>query len=158
MNIPLRYFFIAMLALALSACAQLAGLEESPRVTLATFKPLEFGLLEQRYSAVLRIQNPNKVPLVIQGLDYTIAVNDRDFARGLSNHDIEIPAFGEQTLEVDMVSTLVSLIEQLRGLESGKLSYRLSGRAAVKGIPGTIAFSHDGELDVDALAPPARSA
>lgn len=145
-------------ALGLAGCASLAGLQETPRVTLAGLMPIDIGLLEQRYAATLRIQNPNKVPLVIQGMDYTIEVNDREFASGLSNEALEVPPFGERTLEVSLVSSLVALIEQLRSLEQGKLQYRLFGRASVKGVPGTVAFSHDGELKLDAIAPPARSA
>lgn len=155
---PFLLTAVAVLITVVAGCAGLAGLDESPRVSLAAIRPTQVGLLEQRYAAMLRIQNPNNTALVIEGLDYTIHLNDRKFASGLSNQVVEVPPFGEQTVEVSMVSTLLTLLQQLREIDDGMLKYSLSGRAALKGVPGTISFTHDGELDVNALLKPPRSA
>lgn len=153
----------ALLCLAILAtgCASLGGLDERPRVSIVALKPVKIGLLEQRYSAKLRIQNPNKVALGVQGLDYLIEVNGREFASGVSDAGVEIPAFGEAMMEVSLTSNLASLLRQIKNLqrEGSPLGYSISGRIAIRGIPGTIPFSHEGDLQLGAVrAAPSRTA
>ena len=141
---------IAVALLAVAGCAGLIGLEKSPRVSLVNIKPVQIQLLEQRYLATLRIQNPNPVALPIEGLDYSISINGADFADGVSNDGVTVPAYGEATLEVNVTSTLVSLIDQLRRFEESgdTLRYGITGTLGITGIPGGLSFEHDGEIDL----------
>ena len=132
----------------LAGCSSMSPLEETPRVSVIGLKPVEIGLLEQRYTVRLRVQNPNRVELGIQGMNYRIEVNDREFAQGVSDKDVLIAPFSEGLVDVSVVSNLGSIIRQLKLLsEKGTpFRYRISGRIALKGVPGTIPFSHEGEL------------
>lgn len=132
----------------LGGCASQGPLEEPPRISMIGLKPVEIGLLEQRYSVRLRVQNPNRTDLGIQGMNYSIEVNEREFARGVSDKEVLIPAFGEGIVEVSVISNLSSIIRQLKllGEKGTPISYRISGRIALKGIPGTIPFAHEGRL------------
>jgi hypothetical protein len=91
---------ILAVAALLAGCAGLGQLDKPPRVTLAGLEPVQVELLEQRFVAVLRVQNPNPVALPIDGLEYTLAINGSDFAEGVSSQRITVPAYGEKTLEV----------------------------------------------------------
>lgn len=151
------YFFarvrsaaVVVACLAFSACAGLAGLDKAPRVTLVNIKPLEFHLLEQRYLATVRIQNPNDVELAIHGMEYQITVNDKAFANGVSNEPLIVPAYGEKTVDVGATSTIVKLLDQLRRFSDadGVLRYGISGTLGVSGVPGGLGFSQEGELDL----------
>jgi LEA14-like dessication related protein len=144
----LRGVLSALLSLWLLGCSSLGGLEEKPRVSVVGLKPVKIELFEQRYAARLRIQNPNKVALGIQGMNYVIEVNGQEFARGVSDQGVTVPAFGETVMQVSIISNLASLLRQLRsvGKDDAPLSYRIHGRIAIQGIPGTIPFSHDGDL------------
>jgi LEA14-like dessication related protein len=150
----------SMLCALLAACASTRSLEESPRVSIVALRPISIGLLEQRYTVQLRVQNPNRVDLAIQGLDYTIEVNERSFASGVNASDVLIPAFGEELVEVIVSSNLTSLMRQIQLLAERKepLRYRITGRIAIAGIPGTVPYSHDGELTLGALKHAARPA
>ena len=139
---------LTLLGALLGGCSTMKALEEPPRISLIGLEPVELGLLEQRYNVRLRVQNPNKVDLYIQGLEYSIAVNGRDFARGVSDREAQIQAFGEGIIDVSVVSSLPSIIRQLKllGERGTPFRYTISGRIALRGIPGTVPFNHEGEL------------
>jgi LEA14-like dessication related protein len=137
-------------AVLLGACASLAGLERPPRVTLRGIKPVQIELLEQRYLATIRVQNPNSVELPIDGLEYVISINNSTFADGVSSQRVTVPAFGEKTLQVGVTSTLMKLFKQIKQLagSGGAITYTITGTLSISGIPGSVPFEHDGEIDL----------
>ena len=119
-----------VLLLALSACATLTARLEPPRVSLAGLELTELGVFEQRYRLRLRVQNPNDVALPITGMAFRLDLNEREFAHGVSDGKVTVPAFGEAELDVTVTSTLAGLVDQLQRLgrgESDRFAYRLSG-------------------------------
>lgn len=144
-----RLVATVLFAAALGGCATLGGLTESPRVSLVGIEPVDFQLFEQRYRVTLRIQNPNDLDISIRGLDYEIVVNDRVFARGVSGKPITVPAWGESIAEVEVVTTLWRVMEQLEQLgvrDELSLDYMISGRVNVDGIPVPVPFDHQDTL------------
>lgn len=144
---------IALLALALGlfACAALAPRLESPRVSLADLQLEQFGVFEQRYRLSLRVQNPNDVELPIAGMEFRLYLNDEEFAHGLSDQRVTLPAFGEQLVEVQVTSGITGILGQVQRLGSGELktfSYRLAGH--VKPLHRTLKypFEYRGEIDL----------
>jgi LEA14-like dessication related protein len=134
----------------LSGCAGLSGIEEPPRVNLVALSPVELNLLEQRYRAKLRIRNPNDAPLKVRGLDYTIHINEKKFADGVSDRRFTVPAYGESLVEVTLSSSLFRLLEQFSRLEPADklvIRYRISGGLSVTGSPTKFPFSYEDELD-----------
>ncbi len=136
---------------AVSACTTLSGLEKAPRVSLVNLKPVQILLLEQRYLATIRVQNPNPVDLPIRGLDYTISINGSKFADGVSAQRITIPAYGEKTIDLGITSTIVTLLSQLRqfGESTGKVTYRISGTLGIEGLLQSVDFAKEGEIDLN---------
>lgn len=143
--------FAAALCLSLfSGCAGLSGIDAPPRVNLVDLRPVEINLLEQRYRARLRIRNPNDAPLKVRGLDYTIYINERKFADGVSDRRFTVPAYGESVIEVTLSSSLFRLLEQFSRLAAGDklvLRYRISGALSVAGSATKFPFSYEDELD-----------
>jgi LEA14-like dessication related protein len=134
----------------LSGCAGLSGIDEPPRVNLVGLRPVEMNLLEQRYRAKLRIRNPNDAPLKVRGMDYTIHINERQFADGVSDRRFTVPPYGESVIEVTLNSSLFRLLEQFSRLQGGDklvLRYRISGGLSVAGSPTKFLFSYEDELD-----------
>lgn len=135
--------------LLLTGCAGLTTREAPPRVNLVNLRLIDMQLFEQRYGLTLRIQNPDRQPLAIEGLSFEVELNGKSFAHGVSNRATQIPAFGEAVLEVEVVSTLFGLVEQLRRLEQRQgqpLSYRIAGRISTAGSLLSIPFEQQGEL------------
>jgi LEA14-like dessication related protein len=133
----------ALLATMLTACATMGGLSEAPRVSLVSIEPVDVQLLEQRYQVILRIQNPNDRDITIRGLDYEIVANDRIFAQGVSGKPVTIPAWGEETAAVEVVSSLERVIEQIEELTrrgEPSIEYSISGSVSVDGVPFPVPF------------------
>ncbi|MDX1764658.1 MAG: LEA type 2 family protein [bacterium] len=142
--------FSALLFLgAMAGCAGLTKRPEPPEVSLANMAILNAGLFEQRYRLQLRLQNPNDFPLPIKGMKYQITINDKAFARGVSSDSVTIPAFSEALVDVEGISNLSTLVDQLFELgHTGKekIQYRLSGSARLANQPLSIPFEYQGEF------------
>ena len=133
----------------LTACASIKPYSEAPRVSLASIEPKDMTLLEQRYGLRLRIMNPNDAALPIEGLSYALEINDREFAYGVSRQAVEIPSFGEALLDVEVVSNLLNVMQQLQrmsGESRDSLSYRLTGKISLANSPASVPFDYSGEL------------
>ena len=147
---PRRHLATLLLAVLLAGCAGLGVKTEPPRVNLVALELVEMQLFEQRYRLRLRVQNPNREAIEIEGIDFKVALNDRPFAQGVGRPESVVPGFGEALIEVVVVSTLIGLIDQLRALEQRQgepLNYRINGRLSLSGTPFSIPFERSGELD-----------
>lgn len=137
---------LPLVALLLAACAALQPYAETPRVSLVSIRPLDMQMLEQRYALRIRILNPNRVALPVAGLSYTLEVNGREFAYGVSQQAVTIPPYGEAVLDVELVSNLLDLLRQLERPPAGGLDYRLHGRLGLSGRRSGLAFDYSGAL------------
>ncbi|HEY5930680.1 MAG TPA: LEA type 2 family protein, partial [Burkholderiales bacterium] len=94
---------------------------------------LQFGpstVLEQTWLLTLRIQNPNNYDIPADGMKYQIDVNGKFFARGVNNQSVMVPRLGEAMIQVQAVSDLPTLIQQvgdLRRLSQTGIDYYMSG-------------------------------
>jgi LEA14-like dessication related protein len=139
-----------LLTVLVSGCAGLGATREPPRVSLVSIQPKEMGVLEQRYGLQLRILNPNDTALPVTGMQYSLQINDREFAYGVSRQPVSIPAYGEALLDVDVVSNTLRVLQQLQETSTGKqesLKYRISGSLSLENQPGTLPFDYHGELN-----------
>lgn len=141
---------VVMLALLLSGCASLGAYSEAPRVSLVSIQPREMGVLEQRYGLRLRILNPNDTAIPVKGMSYSLRINDHEFAYGVSRQPVTIPPYGEALLDVDVMSNLLSVLQQLQEASTGKretLTYRLTGSLSLENRLGKLPFDYRGELN-----------
>jgi len=148
-NLNLQLILFLVFAGLLSACASINPYTEAPRVSLASIEPRDMTLLEQRYGISLRIMNPNDAALQIEGLSYALEINEREFAYGVSRQSVEIPAFGEALLDVEVVSNLLNVMQQIQemsGESRDSLTYRLTGKISLANSLGSLPFDYSGEL------------
>lgn len=122
-----------VLVLALLLAAACAGTGQRPKldVSIAELGAAQIGVLEQTYSLKLRVQNPNPIDISADGLSFSIEINGKPFARGVSSQSVTIPRLGEAIVTVQAVSDLSGVIQQMRGIEGAATSglrYRLTGR------------------------------
>ncbi len=134
-----------------ASCAGTGKISETPYITLSNINLLNMGVFEQRYRIMMRIQNPNDVEIPIKGMSYRIFINEKDFARGVSNKSVIIPEFGEEVVEIVATSDLTSMLTQFQELMAGgtkKVSYRLTGKAKLTNRIRRLPFEYKGELDL----------
>jgi LEA14-like dessication related protein len=145
---------MTLLSALLAGCATMAGLGEPPRVSLVAIEPTDVQLFEQRFRVTLHVQNPNARDITIRGLDYEIVVNDRLFAQGVSGKPFTVPAYGENIAEVEVVSTLQRVLEQLQELGvrgEPSIDYAITGQVSVDGVPIPIPFAYEDTLSIPGL-------
>ncbi len=139
-----------VLALALFTLAGCSGLPmswEKPRISLAGFTLKDATFFQQRFVLALTVQNPNNISVAVSGLDARLSVNGIEMAQGVSNEQMTIPALGEVTLHIEVVSNIAQLVKQLRALKSDEApTYKLTGRIYLPVKPDGIAFSKSGDM------------
>lgn len=141
--------FALLLTIFLSGCAGLPANTQPVRVNLVSMNVVDIQLFEQRYALTIRIQNPNPQPLKVAGLDFSLRINGEDFADGVSNRAVEIPAYGEATTEVEVSSSLFKLFEQFRALEErggDGLNYRIKGSVGLDESWTRLPFEREGRI------------
>jgi LEA14-like dessication related protein len=144
-----RCAVLMLLTVLVSGCAGLGAYREPPRVSLVSIQPKEMGVLEQRYGLRLRVLNPNDTALPVKGMSYSLRINDHEFAYGVSRQPVTIPPYGEALLDVDVVSNLLSVLQQLQEADTGKwetLTYQLTGHLSLENRLGKLPFDYRGEL------------
>jgi LEA14-like dessication related protein len=145
-------------AISLNACA-VFGMREPLNVTIADLRPIEVGVLEQRYALKVRLLNPNDTEIVFDGVVFDLEINETPFAKGVSNQSSVIPRFGEALIDVQAVSGLQNILRQINELLKGErtsLTYRIKGRLHGGGF-GFTRFDSSGEIAVPAGSAKPRS-
>lgn len=151
-----RLLLLAFGVLLITGCATMNNYPEQPRVSLVSIQPKEMTLLEQRYALQLRILNPNETAIPIEGLNYSVEINGREFAYGVSRQAVSIPPFGEALLDVDVVSNLLNVLQQMQEMsneQQDSLQYRLSGKLSLSNSLVKLPFDYHGELKYSPAEP-----
>jgi hypothetical protein len=63
---------------------------------------------------------------------------------------VDIPAFGEALLDVEVISSLLNVVQQLQALNTetrSSLNYRLSGKISLANSPASLPFDYSGVLE-----------
>lgn len=138
-----------LFAISCSACAAF-GLREPLNVTIADLRPIEVSVLEQRYALKVRLLNPNDMDIAFDGVVFDLEINETPFAKGVSNQASVIPRFGEALIDVQAVSGLQNILQQINELLKGertRLTYRIKGRLHGGGF-GVTRFDSSGEIAI----------
>lgn len=144
-----RFVVLAVAGALLGGCAGSTFRPLKPEVSVADIRGEGGNLLEQRFLLTLRVTNPNRFEIPVEGLSFALDVAGEPFARGVGNKPVTIPALGEALVEVKATAGIAGLVmRQFKNLGKGldKLEYRLKGRL-VSGNFGGYDFDQKGELD-----------
>jgi len=140
-------FLLAVLSI-LAGCA--AWTPRAPSVTLAGVEIVGVNLFEQHFLFRLRVQNPNDLEIPIRGLRFEVELNEREFAKGVSDKPVTVPRLGEAILEVRAVSSLAVVLGQIDGMIQGgreAMTYRIRGRLFTDPFGG-LDFDEGGRIEL----------
>jgi LEA14-like dessication related protein len=121
---------------------------EAPSINVSRIRLQDSTVLEQRFLAVLRIQNPNAVDLAIEGIAYDLEVNGQHFAKGVGKGLVIVPAFSQGTIDTEAITTLTGFIRQLREVGRTRrlpIPYRLTGKVKLQDHPSALPFEMRGD-------------
>ena len=138
----------AAAALLLGGCASLPVGLDAPQVSLTDVSLQGGGLFEQRIGLVLRVANPNRRELAIDGMSFELELNGKKFAHGVSDKSLSIPGLGEALVDVSAVTSLGDVLRQLGSLGDRRgIDYRLHGKVLMSGF-GSLPFERKGEVSL----------
>jgi LEA14-like dessication related protein len=147
---------LAMALSGLAGCAGMGHRMESPRINIANVTPREVKLFEQVFDLELRIQNPNDLPLAINGLAFELELNDRRFATGVSDQSLFVDRLSSGVIRVEALTTLWGFIQQVAEYQRTKaprVAYRLKGNLFVGSPSVKLSFDDSGEIKIP-IEPP----
>ncbi|MDX1708314.1 MAG: LEA type 2 family protein [Desulfobacterales bacterium] len=141
----------AVVSIFLAGCAGVGKRMEPPRVKLANIRPESFNFLETVFEVQLRVFNTNDTPLTIKGLESEIEINGKAFAFGVSESDVQIPAYGTELLTLRVYSSVIDIIKSAVGMQNKEqLQYRIKGklRLGAGAFPGVLPFESEGQISL----------
>jgi LEA14-like dessication related protein len=116
---------LMLIAAVLSACASL----EQPRISLSDMDVRQTTGFETILQARLRVLNPNDIELNIRGLDCSLEINGKPFARGISNAAVNVPPFDSAIVPVTVYSSAFDIARSLISMPGrDEVSYELTGK------------------------------
>ena len=150
-----RLFSIVLIVvfflLNIAGCAGVGKRLEPPRVKMANIRPESFNLLETVFEVQLRIFNTNDTPLNIRGVESEIEINGKPFAFGVSESDIEVPAYGTALVPLRVYSSVFDIIKSAAGLHvQSQLNYHIKGKLRLGGnaFPSALPFESEGHISL----------
>jgi LEA14-like dessication related protein len=144
-------------ALLLWAGAACALFFQAPTIGVAGARVASLGITSGTAEILLDVDNPNRYGLEVRGVDFALAIEDpdsdsgwRELSRGMMADTVALPSG-------DTVRVVLSVPFEYRAvglaltslLSNGSISYRVEGRAVVKGPGGEhdIPFRDRGVLE-----------
>ena len=104
----------------LSACASTPSDFDDPEVSVISFKPVKSTGITPKFEIILQITNPNREPLVIEGMSYSISLADNKVMSGVA-HDLQtIEPYSEAEVTLNATADLFGGIKLLTGLMEHK--------------------------------------
>jgi LEA14-like dessication related protein len=141
----------AFMLVYIAGCAGVGQRLEPPRVKLANIRPESFNVLETVFEVQLRVFNTNETALYIRGVESEIEINGKAFAFGVSESDVEVPAYGTALLPLRVYSSVFDIIKSAVGLHNQEqLRYHIKGklRLGTGTFPGVLPFESEGNISL----------
>lgn len=145
---------LLLLPLLLVTGCSTMGLDDfdEPEVELVGLEPLPSQGMEARFLVRLRIVNPNSTALDIDGMAYEVYLRDSRILSGVSNQALAIPAFSEETAELEVAAGMLASLALLRDFMTNPpdagIPYTLKAKLSRGGLGGTIRVSREGVIDL----------
>jgi LEA14-like dessication related protein len=135
----------------LQACASLSPDYEIPTVTVSSFRALPSEGALPAFAIGLRVINPNREPLKLEGVAYTVSLEGHEVIKGVANELPVIDAYGEGEFELTAAANLfagIRLITDLMSKQNGSLDYKLEAKLDIGAFRPAIRVSDSGQIGI----------
>ena len=114
---PMRMLLIATACIfSLSACVSIPTDFEEPSISVSSFTPKRSANFTPQFEIVLHVTNPNREPLALEGMSYTIHLDGNKVMSGVSNDLPTIEPYGEADVVLNATADLLGGFQLLTGL------------------------------------------
>ncbi|BBO91060.1 LEA type 2 family protein [Desulfosarcina ovata] len=142
--------FIATV-LAMAGCATLHPDFESPTVSVSAIRPLASESIMPRFEIDLHIINPNRSPLKLQGIAYSLSLEKYKILTGVANDLPIIDGYGEGDVTLTAATNLMSSIRffaDLVNTHKDAIAYVLEAKLDLGGLQPALRIHEEGEIDL----------
>jgi LEA14-like dessication related protein len=136
----------------LVGCASFPSDLDPPKVSLESFRSLPAVSGLPRFEMQLRVINPNKQPLDIAGISYSIELLEKEVMTGVANDIPPIEGYGEGVVTLEAGLQLLEILRLMTGLgasQSDPLVYRFSAKIDFNGFMPTQRIEERGEIKLN---------
>lgn len=133
-----------------TSCASLKSVVEKPRLAVTDFKLLGTQGLSPRFGIGLKVDNPNRFDLKLNGASYTLSLQGFEVIQGVSNDIPTIPAYGSATFTVEAQASFMEglkLVKSLMANNTKALGYVLSVKLDAGDLVPTINIKDEGMVE-----------
>lgn len=144
---------LAWLSAALCGCAGLGNYEQ-PTVTVSSFRTLPSEGALPQFEIGLQVINPNRDPLKLEGISYTISLDGHDIIKGVGNQLPVIEGYGTGQMTVTASANLFAGIGLFTDLMRGpkdSFEYRFSAKLDPGGFRPSIRVEDAGTVSAGNL-------
>lgn len=146
---------LVALVVALPGCAGLGPGYETPTVTVSSFKALPSTGTMPSFEIGLRVINPNREALKLQGVAYTVSLEGHELIKGVGNELPVIDAYGEGEFKLTASANLfagIRLITDLMSSNRDSFSYELEAKLDIGAFRPTIRVRDSGKISLGSAA------
>lgn len=147
---------LAVAAMLLSACASLESLVSAPQVSLRNVQVKSLDLAAQTFLLTFDVTNSNPFPLPISAINYSIQLDNHQFASGDTQSAFTVPASGDGefaiSVDLNLLRTAPELLFIVREGVRRDIPYKLTGQLGID-LPYAkpAAFSTDGLIRLQSV-------
>lgn len=124
---------------------------DPPVVSLRTFKMLPQESVTPGFEIGLHIINPNRDPLDLEGIYYTVAIEGYDVLAGVANNLPTVEPYGEADIVLQANVDLFKGIKLISSLMQGpreSFKYSFAAKLDVGGFLSNIVVQEEGEFNL----------
>lgn len=147
-NGAILFFFI------LSGCAGMQSGYDSPSVSLTSFRFIPGDSIVPKFEIGLRILNPNRDALKLEGLFYNITIEDNKIISGVANDLPAIAGYGEEDILLEAVVDVLGgakLLQSLLHNKKGGIDYGFNAKLDLGSFQPPLMISEKGEFSMSDL-------
>lgn len=149
-NLALLLFAAALL----QGCGSLRPGYEMPTVTITGLRALPSQGVMPDFEIGLRVVNPNRQSLNIDGIAYSIELEGREVIRGVGNDFPVIEGYGQQTLTITASANLlegIRLFSEIMRTPKDRVRYDVEAKLDLGGFRLPIRIRDSGEISLGAV-------
>jgi len=135
-----------------SGCTALQPGYETPVVSITSFKTIPTKEIIPQFEINLRIVNPNRSPLDLKGISYTISLEGHKVMTGVSNKLPMIEAYGEGdvslTASMDLFRSINFFTDLMKSQNINNISYSLKAKLDAGSLHPLIYTTKKGQINL----------
>jgi len=135
----------------LAGCAGMGPGYETPTVTISSFKALPSEGALPSFAIGLRVINPNREALELQGVAYTVSLEGHEIIKGVANDLPVIDGYGEGEFVLTAAANLfagIRLITDLMRGDGDSLEFELEAKLDIGGFRPAIRVRESGDISL----------